>query len=135
MERVLKECDRADKGLDADAVHDLRVALRRCRSLADGLIALDPDSSWKDMKRAGKKVFQALGELRDMQVLEEWIEKLSETGDSPGGSAKDQSLQDPVAAKLLDHIKAREAGCKALARKDLDQFDRKQWRQWSKTLP
>jgi CHAD domain-containing protein len=131
MERVLEECERADKGFDADAVHDLRVALRRCRSLADGLIALDPDSSWKDMKKAGKKVFQALGELRDMQVMEEWIEKLNGMDDS----AKDQPAQDPVAGKLLDHLKAREADCKALARKDLDQFDRKQWRQWSKTLP
>lgn len=131
MERVLEECERADKGFDAEAVHDLRVALRRCRSLADGLIALDPDSSWKDMKKAGKKVFQALGELRDMQVMEEWIEKLNGMDDS----ATDQRAQDPVAGKLLDHVRAREADCKALARKDLDQFDRKQWRQWSKTLP
>jgi CHAD domain-containing protein len=135
MERVLEECERTDKGFDAEAVHDLRVALRRCRSLADGLIALDPDSSWKDMKKAGKKVFQALGELRDMQVMEEWIEKLSGTGESASGSANEKSAQDPVAGKLLNHIKAREADCKALARKDLDQFDRKQWRQWSKTLP
>ena len=134
MERVLEECDRADKDFDADAVHDLRVALRRCRSLADGLIALDPDSSWKDMKKAGKKLFQALGDLRDMQVMEEWIEKLSEkasgnSGEEPGKTS------DPVAAKLLEHIKTREADCKQLARKDLDQFNRKQWRQWSKSLP
>jgi CHAD domain-containing protein len=135
MERVLEECERADKGFDAEAVHDLRVALRRCRSLADGLIALDPDSSWKNMKKAGKKVFQALGELRDMQVMEDWIEKLSGTADSAGDPANDRSAQDPVSGKLLEHIKAREADCKALARKDLDQFDRKQWRQWSKTLP
>ncbi len=46
MNRVLVECDRAAEGFDADAVHDLRVALRRCRSLADGLRAIDPDSSW-----------------------------------------------------------------------------------------
>ncbi|HKN70498.1 MAG TPA: CHAD domain-containing protein, partial [Terriglobales bacterium] len=65
MERVLVECDRAATGFDVDAVHDLRVALRRCRSLADGLMAVDPDSSWKDMKKAGRKLFQALGELRD----------------------------------------------------------------------
>jgi len=114
--------------------------LRRCRSVADGLIALDPDASWKDMKKAGKKVFQALGELRDMQVMEEWIEELSGTGDAAGGQAKDRSAndrsaQDPVAARLLHHIRARAAECKALARKDLDQFDRKQWRQWTKTLP
>jgi CHAD domain-containing protein len=142
MERVLEECDRADRNFDADAVHDLRVALRRCRSLADGLIALDPDSSWKDMKKAGKKVFQALGDLRDMQVMEEWIDKLSHmSSEKSSNKPCDKSNETrgpsngPVALKVLDHIHAREAVCKQLARKDLDQFDRKQWRQWSKTLP
>ncbi len=128
MERVLVECDRAAAGFDADPVHDLRVALRRCRSLADGLIALDPDSSWKDMKKAGRKLFRALGELRDMQVMQEWIEKLGD----PNGVT---SLNDPVASKLLAHVHAREAVCKQLAFKDLEQFDRKQWRQWSRSLP
>ncbi len=122
MGRVLLECDRAAVGFDADAVHDLRVALRRGRSLADGLMAIDPDSSWKDMKKAGKKLFQALGELRDMQVMQEWIEKLSDPS-------------DPVAVKLLDHVHAREAECKQHAFKDLNQFDRKQWRQWTRSLP
>jgi exopolyphosphatase/guanosine-5'-triphosphate,3'-diphosphate pyrophosphatase len=74
------------------------------------------------MKKAGKKLFQALGELRDMQVTQEWLEKLGDTN-------------DPVTVKLLDHIHAREAECKQLALKDLNQFDRKQWRQWSRTLP
>jgi CHAD domain-containing protein len=122
MERVLVECDRAAVGFESDPVHDLRVALRRCRSLADGLMAMDPDSSWKDMKKAGKKLFRALGDLRDMQVMREWIEKLGDAG-------------DPVTVKLLDHVHAREVASKQEAFKDLDQFDRKQWRQWTKTLP
>ena len=122
MERVLVECDRAAAGFEADPVHDLRVALRRCRSLADGLMAMDPDSSWRDMKKAGKTIFQALGDLRDMQVMQEWIEKL---GDA----------DDPVVVTLLNHLRAREAACKQEAFQDLDQFDRKQWRQWSRSLP
>jgi CHAD domain-containing protein len=130
MERVLVECDRAVAGFEADPVHDLRVALRRCRSLADGLMALDPDPSWKDMKKAGKKLFQALGELRDMQVMQEWIEKLSAAHDN-GSSASN----DPVAVRLLNHVNLREAVCKQLALKDLNQFNRKQWRQWARTLP
>jgi CHAD domain-containing protein len=129
MERVLVECDRA-AGFEADPVHDLRVALRRCRSLADGLMALDPDSSWKDMKKAGKKLFQALGELRDMQVMQKWIEKLSDANSNDPSASN-----DPVAIKLLDHVHVREAVCKQLALKDLNQFDRKQWRQWSRALP
>ena len=160
MERVLVECDRAATGFDIDAVHDLRVAVRRCRSLADGLMAIDPDSSWKDMKKAGKKLFQALGELRDMQVMAEWIEKLGDandsaatgdaptlaqrtrkdgapTGDPKSGDPKsgDPKSGDPVAVKLLHHVHTREAACKQHAFKDLHQFDRKQWRQWSRTLP
>jgi CHAD domain-containing protein len=125
MERVLVECDHAAMGFEPDPVHDLRVALRRCRSLADGLMAIDPDSSWKDMKKAGKKLFQGLGDLRDMQVMLDWIEKLKDP--NPPG--------DPVVVKLLDHVHAREAECKQHAFKDLHQFDRKQWRQWSRTLP
>ncbi len=140
MDRVLVECDRAAAGFDTDPVHDLRVALRRCRSLADGLMAIDPDSSWKDMKKAGKKLFQALGELRDMQVMQEWIEKLG-VADNPGDpvaadhSSTDHSSGDPVATRLLDCVQAREAEYKQRAFKDLNQFDRKQWRQWSRILP
>jgi exopolyphosphatase/guanosine-5'-triphosphate,3'-diphosphate pyrophosphatase len=136
MERVLVECDQAALGFDADPVHDLRVALRRCRSLADGMMAIDPDSSWKDMKKAGKKLFQALGELRDMQVMQEWIEKLSEAEKGDASSrVSTESPGDPVVVKLLNHVRAREAECKQRALKDLNQFDRKQWRQWSRSLP
>jgi len=122
MERVLVECDRAAVGFEADPVHDLRVALRRCRSLADGMMAMDPDSSWQDLKKDGKKLFQALGDLRDMQVMQEWIEKLGEAS-------------DPVTVKLLNYVHAREAAAKQESFKALDQFDRKQWREWTKTLP
>jgi exopolyphosphatase/guanosine-5'-triphosphate,3'-diphosphate pyrophosphatase len=122
MERVLEECDRAAVGFEPDPVHDLRVALRRCRSLADGMMAIDPDSSWKAMKKAGKKVFQSLGELRDMHVMHDWIEKLSDPG-------------DPVAAKLLAHVRACEIEAQQTAMHQFSQFDRKQWRQWSRSLP
>jgi CHAD domain-containing protein len=136
MERVLVECDRAAAGFDADPVHDLRVALRRCRSLADGLMALDSDRSWKDMKKAGRKLFRALGELRDMQVMEEWIEKLGDLNHhSSDALASERWSGDPVAVKLLDYVHAREVASKQLAFKDLNQFDGKQWRQWARTLP
>ena len=122
METVLVECENAAAGFEADPVHDLRVAIRRCRSLADGLMAMDPDPSWKEMKKAGRKVFQSLGGLRDMQVMQHWIEKISDA-------------DDPVSIKLLAHVRAREIECKQEALKELQQFDRKQWRQWSRNLP
>src|ERR1043166_7079843 len=102
MLRVLEECERASAEFAPDPVHDLRVALRRCRSMADGLMAVDPDASWKQMKKAGKRLFSSLGELRDAQVMEEWVHKL----DAPG---------DPVTSNLLNYLAAQEMNFKAQA--------------------
>ena len=122
MQRVLEECDRASITFATDPVHDLRVALRRCRSMADGLMAVDPDPSWKQMKKAGKRLFSSLGELRDAQVMEEWVHKL----DAPG---------DPVTSNLLNYLAAQEMNFKAQAAAALQEFDRKQWRKWCRLLP
>ena len=164
MLRVLHECDHVAAGFNADPVHDLRVALRRCRSMADGMMAMDPDPAWKNMKKAGKRLFQSLGDLRDTQIMMEWIEKLSPTVSYPNtppsgvvqasvaeadlpaspeanendlatsSDPSNESSQDP-AKKLLGILRSRESDQKRSARAQLDQFDRKQWRQWSKSLP
>ncbi len=122
MDRVLEECERASVDFAPDPVHDLRVALRRCRSMADGIMAIDPDPTWKQMKKSGKALFSRLGDLRDTQVMEEWMHRL----DSPG---------DPVTSKLLQFLAIREAQFKQESAQALEDFDRKQWRRWSKTLP
>ncbi len=122
MSSVLEECDRASVDFAADPVHDLRVALRRCRSMADGLMAIDPDPAWKSMKKAGKRLFSALGELRDVQVMEEWVGKLA-------------SADDPVAKALLDALRFRESHDKQQAAQALQEFDRKQWKKWTSSLP
>jgi exopolyphosphatase/guanosine-5'-triphosphate,3'-diphosphate pyrophosphatase len=122
MERVLEECVRASLDFSADPVHDLRVALRRCRSIADGLRVMDPDPAWKQMKKAGRQLFRELGELRDVQVMEEWVRHLGDPA-------------DPVAITLLQFLSAREAHLKQQAAGALQEFDRKQWRKWIKTLP
>jgi len=161
MARVLEECDHVSADFSADPVHDLRVSLRRCRSLADGMIALDPDRDWRAMKKAGKRLFQRLGALRDVQVMMEWIEKLDPTpanvarapspalqkqeeeeeehSDNSSGAAPAEpdatTLHDPAAQTLIQVLKGRELEQKAEARAALAEFDRKQWKQWSKSLP
>ncbi len=122
MQRVLEECDRASVAFAPDPVHDLRVALRRCCSMADGIAAIDPDPSWKQMKKAGKRLFRRLGELRDVHVMQEWVHRL----DSP---------DDPVTAPLLQSITVREAPLQQQAVQALAEFDRKQWQRWSRSLP
>ena len=165
MGRVLEECEHVAADFSADPVHDLRVSLRRCRSMADGMMAMDPDHDWKAMKKAGKRLFQRLGALRDVQIMMEWIEKLhpapvhvARTLPSAGsgqalpmfpaeaenhGDAVDAapSIEPPSTLDhdpthvLLEVLKARETEQKREARAALDEFDRKQWRQWSKSLP
>jgi CHAD domain-containing protein/HD superfamily phosphodiesterase len=153
MTRVLEECDNVAVDFSPDPVHDLRVSLRRCRSLADGLMALDPDPNWKAMKKAGKHLFQRLGDLRDVHVMEEWAEKL----DPARGSAEnhirngetvsaeiDSALiasdserfagEDPTEA-LRKLLTLREEEHKREAKAAVEEFDRKQWRHWSKSLP
>ncbi len=149
MHRVLEECDNVEHDFSADPVHDLRVALRRCRSMADGMIAMDPDHSWKAMKKAGKKLFQSLGNLRDVQIMMEWLEKLEvspakaeqhPTSQQQSSQSNDAVEQQATASKhpahALDEIlKSRETTHKHEARAALADFDRKQWKQWSKSLP
>ena len=69
MVRVLEECDNVSADFRADPVHDLRVALRRCRSMADGMMAMDPDREWKAMKKAGKALFQRLARPKAPQLV------------------------------------------------------------------
>ena len=155
MLRVLDECDNVSANFSADPVHDLRVSLRRCRSMADGMIAMDPDRDWKAMKKAGKQLFQRLGALRDVQIMMEWLDKLAlapvqrqasdgaalaSSAENPATPGTPQSVDsistplDPVAA--LQHIlRSRETQHKQEARAALEEFDRKQWRQWSKSMP
>lgn len=122
MERVLEECDRAGTGLTPDAVHDLRVFLRRCRSVADGVMAIDPDPQWKRMKKAGRRLFRSFGALRDVHVMQEWTRRLS-------------GPEDRIATALLDSLAFRESQLKTEAAKAVQAFDKKQWRKWSIALP
>jgi CHAD domain-containing protein len=122
MLRVPEECERAGSELAPDPVHDLRVALRRCRSMADGLMAIDPDPAWKQMKKAGRNLFRRLGELRDVQVMMEWVQKLGPPEDS-------ETLA------LLTLLRGREQQHKLTAAEAIRSFDVRQWRKWSRALP
>jgi CHAD domain-containing protein len=151
MLRVLEECENVATHFSADPVHDLRVSLRRCRSMADGMIAMDPDRNWKAMKKGGKQLFQRLGALRDVQIMMDWIEKLDLAALSPAPNSEQTAVteeanssvapaivpepnQNPTQA-LLRILQARETEEKREARAALEAFDRKQWRHWSNSLP
>lgn len=112
--RVLDEADKASHDFAADPVHDLRVAIRRCRSMADGFISVDPDPAWRQMKKLGKGLFASLGDLRDTQVTMEWVEKLS-------------GEDDPLRHILLASLRQKEGALKLSAKESIENFDRQRW--------
>lgn len=122
MNRVLEMADQGGDKWDSDSVHDLRVALRRCRTMADALSEVNPSPSWKKLKKSTRGLFQALGLLRNTQVAKEWVKKL--------GAAK-----DPLRKRLLKDLDDKEKEAQKIAEKTLAQFDRKEWKKWSRKFP
>ena len=122
MQQVLNEVDKVAEGFDVDAVHDLRTALRRCCSLADGMMVFDADTAWKKMKKAGKQLFRSLGELRDTQVLKDWIKRLVPENDL-------------AAAAINAFLARREDELRISAAAALHEFDHAKWNEWARWLP
>jgi CHAD domain-containing protein len=121
MERTLKELDSVREAPEPDAVHDLRVAIRRCRAVAAVMAEVDPDAAWPDMRKLGRKLFHQLGELRDTQILEEWTKKL-------GAEA------DPIRQRLLDVLEANEKEQQAAALRAVEKFEQKSWKKLARRL-
>jgi CHAD domain-containing protein len=122
MNEVLKRSDKLRPGWDSDDVHDVRVAIRRCRTMADTLREVNPDSGWRRLKKHSKRLFHSLGDLRDTQVEREWVKKLAPAGDS-------------LRKHMLRVLARREKKCLTAAEDALDSFDRKAWRKLARKLP
>jgi CHAD domain-containing protein len=121
MDRVLDRAGKIEPRWNADDIHDLRVALRRSRTMADTLTEVNPAPEWRKIKKAGRNLFHALGDLRDTQVARSWIRKLG-------------TPRDPVRTHLLRLLAQREKKHRKLAGKALQDFDRKNWRKWRRKL-
>ncbi len=104
-----------------DAVHDLRVALRRCRSLASAYEEVDPDLRWHRLRKVSRKLFRALGEWRDAQVLAEWSRQLGSDG-------------NPVQLHLLSVLTDRARRAEEAAHRKGRKFDLKEWMELNRAL-
>lgn len=114
MNRVLEELAKFRSTPDDDTVHDLRVVIRRCRSLAAVMQEVDPDPAWPQMRKAARKLFRGLGAVRDVQVLESWVKLLGPEG-------------DPLRPQLLAALKTGEAERTASSARVAAKFDTKGW--------
>ena len=121
MDRVIKELENVRSSPDTDAVHGLRVAIRRCRSVAAVMEEVDPDPAWPAMRKVPRKLFRGLGALRDAQVMDEWVRKLApET--------------DPVRTHLQTAFETNETKLRENAMRMAGKFDQKTWKRLERTL-
>ena len=114
MNRVLEELGSLQSSPDSETVHDLRVAIRRCRSLAAAMEEIDPDPAWPEMRKVARKLFRGLGAVRDAQVMEEWIKKLG-------------SENDPLRVHLLASLQTKEKQRSEDALRVAGKFNEKEW--------
>jgi CHAD domain-containing protein len=122
LRRVARSQKRARRGLNSESVHDLRVALRRCRSLAEGFAEVDPRPVWRDLRKACGRQQAGLADLRDSQVLVEWSTRL---GLSRGARGR----------ALVRELEKEERRGRHDARAALKSLSRKHWKSWRDTLP
>ncbi len=115
---------KSKRALRVEVVHDLRVAIRRCRSLAQGLREIDDDKGaerWRTLSDAGRALFQGLGDLRDAQVMREHAERLL--------------ADDPSRGDVLTALDRRIAQTKEGARTAVLEFNPTAWRAAAAGLP
>src|SRR5258708_12462741 len=106
---------------DGYAGQELRVAIRRCRSVAAVMEEVDPDPAWRAMRKVPRKLFRKLGALRDAQVMDEWVKKLApET--------------DPVRTHLQVSFESSEPSLRDDALRVATKFDLKSWKRLERTL-
>jgi CHAD domain-containing protein len=122
MARVLERAERVQPAWDVDDVHDLRVALRRCRTIVEALSEVNPGPGWRKLKRTSRELFHALGGLRDTQLERVRVKKLGPVG-------------DPVRKRMLPLLSRREQKQRESGERALDRFDRKEWKKLTRKLP
>ena len=121
MDKVRDELQKVRSKPDKESVHDLRVAIRRCRSVAAVFEEIDSDESWPEMRRKARKLFRALGALRDGHVLTDWVKKLAPE-------------DDPVRKHLQEQMDAYEPGLLKEVEKAAGKFDDKAWKRLRQRL-
>jgi CHAD domain-containing protein len=68
LRRVASADGRAARTGDADAIHDLRVAIRRLRSCLRVFAEFYPRRSWKPIRRRLSDLMDACGRVRDRDI-------------------------------------------------------------------
>jgi CHAD domain-containing protein len=121
MTKAGTEYVRARRAPNPIVIHDLRVALRRVRTLSSYLALDQPSPILETIQSLSKPLFKNLAQLRDNQVLQERLKQL-------------RSKNDPAAAKLLIILADEEPRFRRNIRKTLTRFDIRKWKKLTRTV-
>jgi CHAD domain-containing protein len=121
MKRSLEELANLRSDLTNHTVHDLRVVLRRCRSVASVMQEIDPHPDWEELRGCAKKLFRSLGQLRDANVMAESLNKL-------------HSEEDALKRQLLESLETDEQAARDTVQRHAVRFDEKRWKKLSQLL-
>ena len=83
LRRLAYEVNRASKNPDDEAVHDLRVAIRRLSRCLRLFAAFYPKGSWKKVRQRLSEVMDAAGGVRDLDIAAKLLEQ---SGVRPGAA-------------------------------------------------
>src|SRR5262249_284867 len=121
MHRVLAELAKLRRTPDKDTVHDLRVAIRRCRSIGAVMAEVDPNPIWREMRHLPRKLFRRLGALRDAQIMGDWVKAHG-------------AENDRVRLMLQEHFAAQEPDLLEDGVRAAEKFDEKDWKRLGRKL-
>jgi CHAD domain-containing protein len=121
MHRVSAELAKLHHAPDKDTVHDLRVAIRRCRSVGAVMAEIDPNPVWREMRHLPRKLFRRLGALRDAQIMGGWVRAHG-------------AENDRLRLLLQEHFASREPKLFDDALRSAAKFDEKSWKRLDRKL-
>jgi CHAD domain-containing protein len=83
LRRLAQEVDRAAKDADEEAIHDLRVAIRRLKRCLQVFSQFYPKRERKDVRRSLTELMDAAGEVRDRDIAAQLLQKTGVKSGSP----------------------------------------------------
>jgi CHAD domain-containing protein len=121
FEEVLQFLDAALEPSGVDAVHDIRVAIRRLRSVLRDFASVVDKRPLAELTKALKKLAGAFGRVRDLDVMIEELEALGKQDDGKNGegirliidelkekrASESRSLENSVTGEFVLELRGR----------------------------
>lgn len=83
LRRLALQVNRAAKTCDEEAVHDLRVSVRRLSRCLRVFSQFYPNGSWKQIRRRLRTLMEAAGAVRDMDIATDLLAEAGVSISSP----------------------------------------------------